>query len=70
VNRICRKCGSEDLRFIGYIPLDTPRWEDQSEIIWKFTCKRCGAMSAYGEYERTTFNRHHLKRAIALDNTL
>ena len=70
MKRICRKCGSEDLIFSGYISLRAPRLEDQSEIIWKFECKRCGAVSGYGEYERTKFNAHHLRRAIALDNTV
>lgn len=70
MDRICRKCGSDNLRGTGYINLRAPRWEDQSTMIYTFECRRCGARSGYGDLERTRFTVPIINRAVALDNTV
>lgn len=68
MNRICKSCGSEDLRHLKR----SCRNYDGFEGRWidLYQCNRCDFQCVYAEDEKPRFNHYHIRRAEVLDNTV
>lgn len=70
MQRICRKCGSGDIRGLGYTVDEYGSNYEPATIIYRYECRRCGTRFGYAEHEKTRFTFTIIQRAIALDNTV